>query len=100
MVKTFEQKAKEMCEISTANTRKWRLRAEANPDAAQKLEVWESLEKMTQKELDEKELIEILELAKEAEQKARKMCETITANTAKYKSWYEARKATEVAAQK
>ncbi|MFB2833848.1 hypothetical protein [Floridanema evergladense] len=39
MVKTFEQKAKEMCEISTANTKKWRLRAEANPDTAQKLEV-------------------------------------------------------------
>jgi predicted Zn-dependent protease len=55
---------------------------------------------MTQKELDEKELLEILELAKEAEQKARKMCETITANTAKYKRWYEAKKAAEVAAQK
>ncbi|MBD2185156.1 hypothetical protein H6S82_26500 [Planktothrix sp. FACHB-1355] len=55
---------------------------------------------MTQKELDENELLEILELAKEAEQKARKMCETITANTAKYKRWYEAKRVVEVAAQK
>jgi len=55
---------------------------------------------MTPKELDEKELLEILELAKEAEQKARKMCETITANTAKYKRWYEAKRGSEVAVQK
>ncbi|MGA9377325.1 MAG: hypothetical protein WBV73_00865 [Phormidium sp.] len=39
MVKTFEQKAKEMCEISTANTRKWRLREEVKQVAAQKQEV-------------------------------------------------------------
>ena len=55
---------------------------------------------MTRKELDEKELLEILELAREAEQKARKMCETITANTAKYQRWYEAKKATVASAQK
>lgn len=28
MVKTFEQKAREMCEISTAITKKWRLKSE------------------------------------------------------------------------
>ncbi|MFB2920817.1 MULTISPECIES: hypothetical protein [Aerosakkonema] len=39
MVKAFEQKAREMCEISTANTKKWRLRAEAKPEALQKQEV-------------------------------------------------------------
>ncbi|MCL1467188.1 hypothetical protein [Argonema galeatum] len=39
MVKAFEQKAREMCEISTANTKKWRLRTEDKRDAAQKLEV-------------------------------------------------------------
>lgn len=39
MVKNFEQKAKEMCEISTANTKKWRLRGEARQVAAQKQEV-------------------------------------------------------------
>ncbi|MFB2897464.1 hypothetical protein ACE1CI_31490 [Aerosakkonemataceae cyanobacterium BLCC-F50] len=50
--------------------------------------------------MTQKELLEILELAKEAEQKARKMCETITANTAKYKRWYEAKKAAEIAPQK
>jgi predicted Zn-dependent protease len=44
------------------------------------------------KELDEKELLEILELAKLAEQAAQEMCELITANNAKYQSWYEAKK--------
>lgn len=40
MVKAFKHKAREMCEISTTNTKKWRLRAEAKRDAAaQKLEV-------------------------------------------------------------
>ena len=39
---------------------------------------------MTQKELDDKELLQILELAKDTEQKAREMCQTIATNTAKY----------------
>ncbi|MEY3868074.1 MAG: hypothetical protein ACRCT1_05290 [Microcoleaceae cyanobacterium] len=46
---------------------------------------------MTPKEIDEKELQEILELAKEAEQKAREMCQLIVENTAKYKRWSEAK---------
>ena len=48
---------------------------------------------MSQKELNEKELLEILELAKEAEQKAKAMCEVITAHTAKYKGWREDKQA-------
>jgi hypothetical protein len=48
---------------------------------------------MTQKELDEKELLEILELAKEAEQKAREMCESITAHAEKWRLWAEAKRA-------
>ncbi len=38
---------------------------------------------MRQKEIDEKELLDILELAKEAEQKTREMCELIMANSQK-----------------
>jgi hypothetical protein len=38
-----------------------------------------------QYELDEPELLEILELAREAEQKAREMCEIITANSKKWR---------------
>lgn len=53
---------------------------------------------MMQKELDEKELLEILELAKEAEQKAREMCESITAHAEKWRLRAEAKKA--AAAQK
>lgn len=48
---------------------------------------------MMQKELDEKELLEILELAKEAEQKAREMCESITAHAEKWRLRAEAKKA-------
>lgn len=40
---------------------------------------------MTQKEPDEKELLEILELTQEAEQNAREMCESITAHTEKWR---------------
>ena len=47
---------------------------------------------MTQKNIDERELLELLELAKEAEKAAKEMCELITANNAKYQSWYEAKK--------
>lgn len=46
---------------------------------------------MTQKELDDKELLEILELTRDTEQKAREMCQMISANTAKYKKWSEAK---------
>lgn len=53
---------------------------------------------MTHKEPDEKDLLEILELAKEAEQKAREMCETIVANTKKWRLRAEAKRA--AAAQK
>ncbi|MCL1472093.1 hypothetical protein [Argonema antarcticum] len=55
---------------------------------------------MTQQEPDEKELLEILELAREAEQKAREMCEIITANTKKWRLRAEAKKATIASAQK
>lgn len=48
---------------------------------------------MTQKELDEKELLEILDLAKEAEQKAREMCELIMANSKKWRLRAEAKQA-------
>lgn len=48
---------------------------------------------MTQKEPDEKELLEILELAKEAEQKAREMCELIMANSKKLRLRAEAKRA-------
>jgi hypothetical protein len=43
-------------------------------------------------ELDKKELLKILELAKEAEQKAREMCELITANSKKWRLKAEAKK--------
>ena len=48
--------------------------------------------KQIAKELDEGELLEILELAKEAEQKAREMCELITANTEKWLLRMEAKR--------
>jgi hypothetical protein len=48
---------------------------------------------MTQKEIDEKELLEILELAKEAEQKTREMCELIMANSKKWRLMTEAKRA-------
>ena len=48
---------------------------------------------MTQKEIDEKELLEILELAKDAEQKAREMCELIMANSQKWRLMAEAKRA-------
>ncbi len=48
---------------------------------------------MILKEPDEKELLEILELAKEAEQKAREMCEIITANSRKWRLRAEAKRA-------
>jgi Ni,Fe-hydrogenase III large subunit len=51
---------------------------------------------MIQKELNEQELKEILELAKEAEEKAKKMCEIITAHSAKYQRWHEAAKMTNI----
>lgn len=46
---------------------------------------------MTQKERDDKELLEILELASDSEPKAREMCQMISANTAKYQKWSEAK---------
>ena len=46
---------------------------------------------MKQKQLDEKELQEILELAKQAEQKAQEMCESITAHTQKWRLKVQAR---------
>ena len=48
---------------------------------------------MTQKEPDEKELLEILELTKAAEQKAREMCESITAHTEKWQRRAENKRA-------
>ncbi|MCU0541512.1 MAG: hypothetical protein MUE44_04905 [Oscillatoriaceae cyanobacterium Prado104] len=48
---------------------------------------------MRQKELDEKELIEIWKSVKNAEHKAREMCQLITANTAKYQKWSETKQA-------
>ena len=47
---------------------------------------------MKHKNIDERDLLELLELAKEAEKAAQEMCELITANNAKYQSWYEAKK--------
>lgn len=44
---------------------------------------------MTQKELNEQELQEILGLAKEAEVKAKEMCEIITTHRAKYQRWHD-----------
>jgi hypothetical protein len=41
--------------------------------------------KSHQNELDKKELLEILEIVREAEQKAREMCEIITANSKKWR---------------
>jgi hypothetical protein len=46
-----------------------------------------------QHELDEQELLEILELAREAEQKAREMCEIITTNSKKWRLKADAKKA-------
>ena len=48
---------------------------------------------MKRPEPDEKELLEILELAKEAEQKAREMCEGITALSRKWRLRAEAKRA-------
>ncbi len=53
---------------------------------------------MTQKEPNKKELLEILELAREAEQKAREMCESITVHAEKWRLRAEAKRA--AAAQK
>lgn len=44
---------------------------------------------MTQKELNEQELQEILELAQKAEQKAREMCEIVMRHSAKYQRWHK-----------
>ena len=48
---------------------------------------------MTRKEADEKELLEILELAREAEKQAREMCESITTHTEKWRRRVEAKPA-------
>ena len=48
---------------------------------------------MTQKEPDEKELQEILELAREAERTAKEMCESIMAHTEKWRLRAEAKAA-------
>ena len=48
---------------------------------------------MTQKEPNEKELLEILEITIAAEQKAREMCEAITAHTEKWQRRTEAKRA-------
>lgn len=48
---------------------------------------------MTQKETDEKELLEILELTKSAEQNAREVCESISAYTEKWRHKAEAQRA-------
>jgi len=49
--------------------------------------------KQIAQELDERELLEVLELAKEAEQKAKEMCELVTANTEKWLLRIEERRA-------
>lgn len=48
--------------------------------------------KETAKKLDEKELLEILELAKLAERQAREMCEGITELAAKWEGRAEAKR--------
>ncbi len=48
---------------------------------------------MIQKELNEKELLEILEVAKEAEQKAKEMCESIAVHAEKWRCRAEAKRA-------
>lgn len=48
---------------------------------------------MTRKEPDEKELLEILELAREAEKQAREMCGLITTHTEKWRRRVEAKSA-------
>ena len=48
---------------------------------------------MTQKKTDEKELLEILELTKSAEQNAREMCKSISAYTEKWRHRTEAQRA-------
>lgn len=44
---------------------------------------------MNQNNLNKKELEEILELAQQAEQQAKKMCALIMEHPAKYQRWYE-----------
>ncbi|GEM_PF-4519525 len=44
---------------------------------------------MTQKTLDEKKLLEILELAKIGEQQLKEISEMATAMAEKYQGWYE-----------
>lgn len=50
---------------------------------------------MSNKAPDEKELQEILENAREAENAAREMCKVITNHTAKYRAWSEEHKTKE-----
>lgn len=44
---------------------------------------------MMQKNINEQQLKEILELAQKAEEKAKAMCELIIEHSVKYKRWYE-----------
>lgn len=44
---------------------------------------------MNKKKLEEKELQEILELAKKVAKQSEEMCEIITTHCAKYKKWSE-----------
>ncbi|MGK7878265.1 MAG: hypothetical protein AB4426_34675 [Xenococcaceae cyanobacterium] len=53
---------------------------------------------MTQQVPNEKELLEILELARVAEEKARQMAEMATAIAKKYEGWYKAKQAQKLAA--
>jgi hypothetical protein len=50
------------------------------------------MKQSNQYELDEQELLEILELAREAEQKAREMCEIITTHSKKWRLKADAKK--------
>ncbi len=60
--------------------------------------LWCSLREFTmiQKEPEKKELLEILELAMSAEQKAREICESISAHTEKWQRRAEAKRTTTV----
>ena len=65
---------------------RWKLKLEFGKNAFREFTI-------TQKEPDEKELQEILELATEAERKAKEMCESITAHTKKWRLRAEAKAA-------
>jgi hypothetical protein len=62
---------------------RWKLKLESGKNAFRELTI-------TQKEPNEKELLEILELAREAERKAKEMCEPLSTHTKKWRLRAEA----------